>query len=91
MHWVIAYDVTSNRIRSRVSKGLVKEGIRIQKSVFVVEASSEQVKQLVKELGRLIDLQTDSLCAWPLAEAWRDRQQSCPSDAVLQREIYVIG
>ena len=91
MTWVVAYDVTRDRIRSRVSKTLAKEGIRIQKSVFLVEASVSQVQQLVKTLGSIIEPATDSVCAWPLAEQWRIRQVAAPTSAVLHQEVFVIG
>ncbi len=59
---------SQNLHRSRVSKALAKQGIRIQKSVFLVECGSQEVNTIVKSLGKLIDPETDSICAWPLAE-----------------------
>ena len=91
MTWVIAYDVSRDRNRTHVSKTLAKEGIRIQKSVFLVEASSCQVKQLVETLGRMIETETDSVCAWPLSEHWKDRQISVPVEQALLQEVFVIG
>lgn len=91
MTWVIAYDVTSNRNRTRVSKRLTTYGLRLQKSVFLVEASRRQVRELVEELSEVVDRETDSVCAWPLSENWQAQQQVFPSEAAPLQEVFVVA
>jgi CRISPR-associated endonuclease Cas2 len=89
--WIIAYDVTRNRIRTRISKVLAKEGMRIQKSVFLVEASTGEVEKLIELMSQQIEPATDSVCAWPLAENWQEKQYAGPQDARWKPQLFVIG
>lgn len=91
MTFVVAYDVTVNRRRSRIAKLLEARGIRVQKSVFLVEGTQRKVHRLVRELGCLIDQQTDRVCAWPLIESWKTEQLCFPPEAAPLQETFVIG
>jgi CRISPR-associated protein Cas2 len=91
MNWVIAYDVSQDRNRVRLAKLLVANGIRIQKSVFLVEATRGQVDNLTQQMARHIDKKTDSVCAWPLAEAWRQQQKVVPPGTELMPETFIIA
>ena len=66
MHWVIAYDIRSNRRRAQVARRLERAGLRVQKSVFVAELSQPDLRDLVRQLGALIDPDTDQVAAWAL-------------------------
>jgi CRISPR-associated protein Cas2 len=68
MYWVIAYDVSSNRRRTQVARRLERAGLRVQKSVFVVELSHRDLRDLVRQLGALIDPDTDQVAAWALSQ-----------------------
>ncbi len=68
MYWVIAYDVRCTRRRTRVARRLERAGLRVQKSVFLVQMPSSEVRKLVKALGELIDFDTDQVAAWPLRQ-----------------------
>ncbi len=68
MYWVIAYDVSSNRRRSQVARRLERAGLRVQKSVFVVELSQPDLRELVRELEALVDPDTDQVAAWALSQ-----------------------
>jgi CRISPR-associated endonuclease Cas2 len=79
--WVVAYDVTLNRRRAKIAKLLEARGIRLQKSVFLVEGPPRNVRRLVRELAALIDDATDRVCAWPLVPSWQDEQLCFPAEA----------
>ncbi len=91
MTWVIAYDVTADRRRTKIAKLLAAKGIRLQKSVFLVEGQPRQVGRLVRELAVLIDDSTDRICAWPLSEAWNVQQMCFPAEAAPLQEAFVIA
>lgn len=91
MTWVVAYDVSADRRRTRIAKLLVAKGIRLQKSVFLVEGPPRQVRRLVRELAALIDDGTDRVCAWPLVEAWKEQQMCFPAEAAPLQEAFVIA
>ena len=89
--WVFAYDIRDNGRRTRVSGRLQKEGLRLQKSVFLVQGTQESVQALVKKLGDLIDVKTDRICAWPLRVHWQADQVCHPASAAPLREDVLIG
>ncbi len=53
MRKIIAYDISSDRIRGRVSRALEKEGRRIQESVFLVDIDAWGYKKLLRNLEKL--------------------------------------
>ena len=66
MHWVVAYDVSENRRRARVAKRLERAGLRVQKSVFLIDVPPYKLRSLMRELGAVIDHETDQVAAWRL-------------------------
>ncbi|MBM6978714.1 MAG: CRISPR-associated endonuclease Cas2 [Actinomyces succiniciruminis] len=58
---LVAYDVPSDRRRSRVAKKLLKYGDRIQYSVFVVDAAPAKLLRMRAELDEVIDPDEDSV------------------------------
>lgn len=68
MRWVIAYDIHHHRRRHRVAKVLERAGLRVQKSVFVAELSPQRLQNLLSQVTRLIDPQTDQVVAWLLRQ-----------------------
>lgn len=89
--WVIAYDVTKDRRRTRIARRLEAQGIRLQKSVFLVIGSPRGVRRLVREIGSEIDVATDCVCAWPLLLTWETEQIAVPPEAAPLRTAFVIG
>jgi len=71
MHWLLAYDISSNRRRAKVAKRLERTGLRVQKSVFVAELSRGEVESLIDDLAELIDVRTDLIAAWALPATWQ--------------------
>ncbi|MDD3051480.1 MAG: CRISPR-associated endonuclease Cas2 [Candidatus Cloacimonetes bacterium] len=51
--YLIAYDIESDKIRTKIAKYLEKKGLRIQKSVFAVEVTSKAVSHIMKDLEKL--------------------------------------
>lgn len=89
--WVIAYDITKDRRRTRIAKRLETHGIRLQKSVFLVIGSPRSVRRVVREIGDEIDIATDSVCAWPLSLGWDAEQIAVPPESAPLRTVFVIG
>lgn len=77
--WVVAYDIRSHRRRARVARRLEQVGLRVQKSVFVLDKSAAEVRKLIRELGALIDPHADQVAAWRLGE----QPQACHVSAGL--------
>jgi CRISPR-associated protein Cas2 len=65
LNFVVAYDVSDNNQRSRVSERLGRYGVRIQKSVFQCVLTSEDLETLMAELTELVDVSRDTIHAFP--------------------------
>lgn len=67
--WILAYDIACPRRGSAVLRFLKKQGLPLQYSVFVVEASAAQLQKILLQLEELIDPARDDVRAyrWPLS------------------------
>ena len=62
MYYVICYDITDDRIRTKASKLLDGHGKRVQNSVFeCADLTEKQLLKIMDKLDRLIDHETDSV------------------------------
>ena len=63
MHFVIAYDITNDKRRKKLSDLLEKYGTRVNYSVFEVEINETKLEYLIYEieLQKLINKKYDSL------------------------------
>ena len=62
---VVAYDISKNKVRSRVRKILREWNLGNQKSVYECRLTRGQAEELFLQLSREIDLKTDNiLMAW---------------------------
>ena len=66
---IIAYDIPADRRRTRVAKLLEDYGQRVQYSVFEARLSAGQLKQLMGELRKLVDVEQDSVRFYRLCAA----------------------
>ncbi len=64
---LITYDIKKNGIRNAVAKMLDKVGMRLQKSVFFVSASSVEIRKLADAIAARMDKE-DSLLVLPCCE-----------------------
>ena len=58
---LVAYDVPSDRRRTKVAKKLLKYGDRIQYSVFVVDAAPAKIIRMRAELEEILKVDEDSV------------------------------
>jgi len=78
--WVIVYDISDDRRRTRLHTALLDYGTPVQYSVFECDLSPQELITIGRELRGLIDLNTDSVRCYRLDEA-----------AVQRIAIYGIG
>lgn len=53
MTCVVAYDIADNKIRNRVAKYLLSLGVRLQKSVYIIEIERHSFARIRKKLEKL--------------------------------------
>lgn len=64
--WVVAYDVTNNRRRSRIVKVIEKFGVRVNYSVFECMLTDGQLKKLQGKISKLMLPSKDKVIFYPL-------------------------
>ena len=57
MRWVVAYDVSGNLARERVASRLLRDGLRLQRSVFEVQTVIPET--VIKDVAEHMDLNND--------------------------------
>lgn len=67
--WMLCYDIADDRTRHEVRETLLGVGERVQESVFECTLSQEALHRLLDSLLPLLDIDVDSLRAYPLC-AW---------------------
>jgi len=68
MLYVIAYDISDDRKRDKISKILEKYGIKVQYSIVECDLSKATVKALYQQMSKIIDKKTDKIYLYPLDE-----------------------
>lgn len=67
--WII-YDISIDKIRSRVAKLCKAAGLyRVQKSAFLGAIERKRLQELVNAIDALKDEETDSVYIFPMCEA----------------------
>lgn len=61
MRYMIAYDVSHDGDRARIAALLAAWGDRIQRSVFECTIETDELATLEREIGKLVDVQRDSV------------------------------
>jgi len=93
--WVV-YDITKDRIRSKVARRCLDFGLyRVQKSVFLGDLAPNRVDEIVLFSQELLDPETDAVYVFPMCRPDFDRvrivgqgfDREMVTDAVLTKVI----
>ncbi len=68
MKYLIAYDICEPRRLRRVAKRLEQSAARIQKSVFLLNGTRQDLEGVTTDLMALIDVAEDRVQAWPILD-----------------------
>jgi CRISPR-associated protein Cas2 len=74
--FVVVYDVADDKRRSKVAKYAESLGERVQKSVFEVYLTPEELSKMLKKMARLIHSKEDSVRVYDLCSACRGKIHS---------------
>lgn len=86
-NWLITYDITDPRRLARLFKFLKKQGVPVQYSVFMVEASATKMGNLIVQIAKIVDKEADDVRAYRLPE----RTWSATLGASILPEGVVLG
>jgi CRISPR-associated endonuclease Cas2 len=54
MRHIVAFDISDNKIRRNMVKFLLRRGIRLQESVFVVNIRAKEKQRFIKQLQEIV-------------------------------------
>ncbi len=77
--FLIAYDISKNKIRGRAYRLLKKQASSVQKSVFFFEGNSNELAKLERMLSDIIE-KSDSLFIMPCCESCYARSRIYSKD-----------
>lgn len=52
---VVAYDIEDSKVRNRIAKYLLSMGVRLQKSVYIIELERHSFSRITKKLEKLVE------------------------------------
>ncbi|HEY0428575.1 MAG TPA: CRISPR-associated endonuclease Cas2 [Pyrinomonadaceae bacterium] len=68
MRYVVSYDVTETKRRTRLRKNLLRFGNAVQFSVFECDLTPRELARMKKTIGLIIDKRTDNVRIYPMCE-----------------------
>ncbi len=66
--YLVTYDIADPRRLGRVYRFMKKQGVPIQYSVFLVQASATEINQLMVKMAKMIDASADDVRAYRMPE-----------------------
>lgn len=70
--WLVTYDIANPKRLGRLFKFLKKQGVPVQYSVFLVEASTVKMGSLMVQIAQIVDADADDVRAYRLPESsWK--------------------
>lgn len=88
--YVIAYDITSDRRRTKVYKALCGFGQWTQYSLFECYLDKKELLTLSNRLEELLNPKEDSVRFYPLCSACEDRVKTVGSELPAERRIFIV-
>jgi CRISPR-associated protein Cas2 len=72
-HWLVIYDIADSKRLARTAKIIANYGVRVQKSVFEVDASNRTISEMRSRIQQVIDMDEDYIVYFSICE--RDWQK----------------
>ena len=71
--FLVVYDISENKKRSKVANMLLKFRIRVQLSCFELECSEDEILSLLSTIEKEIDKTTDIIFIYPILKSVEDK------------------
>lgn len=72
MRYVVSYDITETKRRTRLRKNLLRFGNPVQYSVFECDLSPRELARMKKTIVAIIDKKNDNVRIYPMCEKCAD-------------------
>lgn len=91
MRYVICYDISDDRRRSRVATALLDYGQRIQESVFTAQLDADLVARMASRLEKVVDPIDDCIHVFALCEKCQEKVRQLGNARLPEeRDFYVL-
>ena len=88
MKYIISYDITNDRKRTKVSKKLEGYGVRMQYSLFECDLKANDLRKLKKQISSIINCRVDSVMYFPMCErCYVNRQSDGIEKVIIQTKL----
>ena len=88
--YVIAYDIPSDRRRTRVHKTLCGFGQWTQYSLFECHLTDKELLTLRDKLDNILEPEEDSLRFYPLCVACLAKVETVGSDKPQEKQVFIV-
>lgn len=88
--FVIAYDISDDRRRTRLFKALKSYGTPVQESVFECHLTTNQFTQMRQEVERLIEPAVDQVRYYNLCDACSNRIQATRASVLTSDPVAIV-
>jgi CRISPR-associated protein Cas2 len=88
--YVIAYDISSDRRRTKVHKTLCGFGAWTQYSLFECHLSAKEMLALRGKLDKILDPEADSVRFYPLCAGCMDKVETVGSDKPAEETVFIV-
>lgn len=88
--YVIAYDISSDRRRTKVHKVLCGFGQWTQYSLFECYLTKKEHLTLREKLDRILEPDDDSVRFYPLCVACVEKVETVGSEAPEEKEVFIV-
>jgi len=88
--FVVAYDISSDRRRTKVHKTLCGFGQWTQYSLFECHMTGKESLTLRAKLDKILEPEKDSVRFYPLCTACVDKVETIGSEKPEERQIFIV-
>lgn len=90
--YIISYDISDDKRRNKIAKELEGYGERKQYSVFECDISASDHAKLWKQLGKLVDHNSDSILSYLLCKSCVNKSKQLGIKLAISRKVdyYIV-
>lgn len=89
--YIIAYDISKNKARTKLSETLANYGLRKNKSVYECALSAKQLAIVKAAIEKLIDTKTDSVLLYPICKSCLGKSLSMPNNTKYRDDELLVS
>lgn len=90
MRYIVAYDITETKRRTRLRKNLLRFGNAVQFSVFECDLVPRQLERMKKTIAAIIDRHQDNVRIYPMCEKCADFVDVFGGNPLEKNEIFYV-